>query len=70
MRAASCKTAACRAKRKRSDQTASFLGRPERLAALVAAVAGAVVISRAERRPFRCLRVAAEVEAVIAGAMP
>jgi len=40
------------------------------LAALVAAVAGAVVISRAERRPFRCLRVAAEVEAAIAGAMP
>jgi hypothetical protein len=37
------------------DETASFRGRAERLAALVAAVAGAVVISRAERRPFRCL---------------
>jgi transcriptional regulator LmrA/YxaF-like protein len=69
----SASDAACgiRAERKRSTERRHSEARAERLAALVvAAVEGAIVLSRAERHPGRGSRSAAELEDVIASALP
>jgi len=59
-----------RAERKRSTDRRHSEARAERLAALVvAAVEGEIVLSRAERHPGRGSR-AAELEDVIASALP